>query len=96
MLRHVAVFVFTPEFAASGLDDWIERVRDLALLVPEVRSMSVGRNVVEGANAWQVGIVADFADRAGLDAYNAHPAHRAVQVISGPVKQSLAIVDFEV
>jgi hypothetical protein len=95
MLRHVAVFVFTPEFDADGLDDWIERIRELAAVVPEVRSMSIGRNVITGTHAWQVAIVADFENRAGLDAYNHHPAHQKVLEISGPVKERLATVDFE-
>ena len=96
MLRHVAVFVFAPEFEASGLDDWMERVRELAFLVPGVRMLSIGRNVIEGESAWQVGLVADFEDRAALEAYNAHPAHQAVLAISGPVRERRAIVDFEV
>lgn len=96
MLRHVAVFVFTPEFTTNGLDDWIERVRELPFVIPQVRSMSVGRNVVEGGSAWQVAIVADFDDRAGLEAYNAHPAHQRVLEISGPVKERLATVDLEI
>jgi len=95
MLRHVAVFVFTPEFHENGLDDWIERVRELAFVVPQVRSMSIGRNVVDGGNAWQVAIVADFEDRAGLEAYNTHPAHEKVRELSRSVKERFATVDFE-
>jgi hypothetical protein len=96
MLRHVAVFVFTPEFAENGLDDWIESVARLADVIPEVQALSIGRNVVDGGNAWQVAIVADFEDRAGLEAYNVHSSHLQVREISGPVKERLAIVDFEI
>jgi hypothetical protein len=96
VLRHVAVFVFTPEFSEHGLNDWIERVRELPFVVPQVRAMSIGRNVVDGGNAWQVAIVADFEDRAGLEAYTVHPAHQKVLEISSSVKERLATVDFEV
>jgi uncharacterized protein (DUF1330 family) len=96
MLRHVAVFVFTPEFEADGLDHWMQRVRELAFVVPGVRMLSVGRDVVDNDGPWQVALVADFDDRAALERYNAHPAHQAVLAISGPARVQRAIVDFEI
>ena len=57
--------------------------------------MSVGTDVLGGPASHELAIVADFADLEGLEAYTRHPAHAEVLRISGPVKTSLATVDFE-
>ena len=64
--------------------------------IPELRSISVGTDVLGGPSSHELAIVADFVDLDGLDAYTRHPAHAEVLRISAPVKVSLATVDFEV
>lgn len=96
MIRHVAVFRFVPEFTASEREHWMSLLRALPERIPELRSMSVGLDVLGGPASHELAIVADFDDLAGLEAYTRHPAHAEVLRISAPVKASLATVDFEV
>ncbi|HEX5858208.1 MAG TPA: Dabb family protein [Microbacterium sp.] len=95
MIRHVAVFRFSPEFTAEQREHWMSLLRALPAQIPEVLSMSVGTDVLGGPASHELAIVADFADLAGLAAYTAHPAHAEVLRISAPVKTSLATVDFQ-
>jgi hypothetical protein len=95
MIRHVAVFRFSPDFSARQRDEWMALLRELPSRIPELRSLSVGTDIGGGPAAHELAIVADFDDVAGLDAYNRHPAHAEVLRISAPVKVSLATVDFE-
>jgi hypothetical protein len=96
MIRHVAVFTFVPEFSESDRDAWIELVKDLPRHIPEVRAISIGKDVLHGPVSHDIAIVADFDDLAGLETYSKHPAHEKVLEISGPVKASIAVVDFEI
>lgn len=96
MIRHVAVFRFVPEFTEQQRDEWIALIADLPRHIPEIRAMSVGKDVVRGANSHEIAVVADFDDLDALQVYSTHPAHQKVLDISGPVKASLAVVDFEI
>ncbi|MGI9824917.1 Dabb family protein [Agromyces sp. Marseille-Q5079] len=96
MIRHVAVFRFVPEFAPAERERWMSLLRALPEQVPELRSMSVGPDVLGGPASHDLAIVADFDDLDGLAAYTRHPAHAEVLRISAPVKLSLATVDFEI
>jgi hypothetical protein len=94
MIRHIAVFRFRPEFSAQDRAAWITLLRDLPSHIPEIRSLSVGVDVGASANAYEIGLVADFDDLAALERYSTHPAHQKVLDISGPQKTALAVVDF--
>ena len=96
VIRHVAVFRFAPAFTAEQRDHWMALLRALPAQIPELLSISVGTDVLEGPSSHELAIVADFADLDGLDAYTRHPAHAEVLRISAPIKVSLATVDFEV
>ncbi|RXZ72568.1 Dabb family protein [Agromyces albus] len=96
MIRHVAVFRFVPSFTAADREHWMSLLRALPSQIPELRSMSVGEDLLAGPNSHELAIVADFDDLDALDAYSRHPAHAEVLSISAPVKVSLATVDFEV
>ena len=95
MIRHVAVFRFTPEFDETQRREWMQMVARLPQHIPQIRSMSVGPDVVGGVNSHDVAIVADFDNLEDLQTYSTHPAHQPVLDMSGPVKESLAVVDFE-
>ncbi|RZS64380.1 stress responsive alpha/beta barrel protein [Agromyces ramosus] len=96
MIRHVAVFRFVPEFTTEHREHWMALVRALPDRIPQLRSMTVGADVLRGPASYELAIVADFDDLDGLEAYTRHPAHAEVLRISAPVKASLATVDFEI
>lgn len=95
MIRHVAVFTFKPEFTAEQRQEWIEIIKDLPNHIPQIRMMSIGEDTLHGPNSHELAIVADFDSLEDLHVYSTHPAHQKVLDISGPVKASLATVDFE-
>jgi hypothetical protein len=95
VIRHVAVFRFAATFSAAERTRWVALVAALPASIPEIRGMSVGEDVLHGPSSHEVAIVADFDTLADLETYSTHPAHAEVLAISGPVKTSLAVVDFE-
>lgn len=95
MIRHVAVFRFVPSFTGDEREHWMSLLRALPSQIPELRRLSVGTDVLGAPSSHDLALVADFDDLEGLAAYTRHPAHAEVLRISGPVKESLATVDFE-
>jgi hypothetical protein len=95
MIRHVAVFTFVPSFTGADRRRWMAMVAALPAHIPQIRSMSIGEDVVHGPASHDLAIVADFDSIADLKTYSTHPAHAEVLAVSAAVKASLAVVDFE-
>ncbi|HEV8689687.1 MAG TPA: Dabb family protein [Ideonella sp.] len=73
----------------------VEAVEATRGRIPGLLSLDTGINIVEGADAWDVGAVMVFASRADLDAYQTHPAHLALKAVVGPLRSARSQVDFE-
>jgi quinol monooxygenase YgiN len=97
MLRHVAMF----RWQDGVSDDQKRAARDaLAALkqeVPSVVEYTVGFDIRRNPNNWDMVLVADFEDVAGLESYFAHPVMNAASdlVASVTQKQITARVQFE-
>lgn len=63
--------------------------------IPGLLSLDTGRNVVDAADAWDVGAVMVFASRAHLDAYQTHPIHLDLKAMVGPLRSARSQLDFE-
>ena len=95
-LRHVVAWKLAADDEATRVAqarEIADRLRALVGVVPSIGTMTVGPNVVEGN--WDAALVADFADRAALDAYVEHPAHQDVVVFIRGVVSDRVVVDFE-
>ena len=64
-------------------------------VVPTLRSMLVGVNVVESPRAHDLGLIATYDDLDGLQAYQVHPAHEEVATYLRSASETIAAVDFE-
>ena len=47
-------------------------------VVPSLKSMSVGLDFLQTERSMDLGLIAEFDDEAGLQAYQVHPAHQEV------------------
>jgi quinol monooxygenase YgiN len=74
----------------------VEVLKTLPALIPEIRAYQVALDVVRDDRSYDVALIGDFADRAALDRYLAHPAHqRVVEADIAPFLADLAVADFE-
>jgi hypothetical protein len=85
----------TPQERARQADTVVAAVDATRSQIPGLLSLEVGRNVVEAADAWDVGAVMVFQSRDALDAYQSHPAHLALKSIVGPLRSARSQLDFE-
>ena len=97
-LRHVVAFRMAAADAADRAAHAAEAARRLNALVgvvPTLRAMSAGANVLFPDQNWDLVLVADFDDQDGLDAYQVHPAHQEVVGFVRSVVADRAACDFE-
>ncbi len=97
MIRHIVAWKLRTDDPAERAEQAQKITADLLALrgvVPSIDDISIGPDVVGGAN-WDLALVADFADQAALDAYQTHPDHQAVVGYVRSVVSDRVAVDFE-
>ncbi|PZU47576.1 MAG: stress responsive alpha-beta barrel domain-containing protein [Microbacterium sp.] len=97
MIRHVVAWKLAAEDAAERRAQAAKITADLLALrgvVPSILDISIGPDVLGGGN-WDLALVADFADAAGLEAYATHPDHQVVVAYVRSVTADRVAVDFE-
>lgn len=97
MVEHVVLFQSTEEATPEQRDAMIAAVKKLKDQIPGIVDLSVGYNFSERAQGFDIGVVVRFVDRAALDVYIPHPAHRAcVEQFLQPIRKNTIVVDYEI
>ena len=97
MLKHVVSWKIADAASPEGREQIASIVAGLESLegvVPSIRALSVGPSVVTGPNHWDLGLIVDFDDEAGLEAYQVHPEHQIVAAHIRSLVSEQAAVDF--
>ena len=95
-LRHVVLWAFKDAVAPAEREAILGDLRGLAAAVPELRSVEVGENISPArAQGHTHLMIQTFDDRAGLAAYQAHPAHVPVAARLRDAAAQLCAVDLE-
>lgn len=74
----------------------ISGLNSLVGTVPSIRSLAAGATVIDGPNHWDLGLIVEFDDQAGLAEYQSNPDHQAVGSYIRSVMSEQAAVDFEI
>ncbi|GHD51279.1 Dabb family protein [Mycetocola manganoxydans] len=99
MIRHIVCWKLAATDAATKAEHAAEITRqmnELPALIPEIRALEVGSNVLFPEANWDVVLVADFDDADALERYSVHPEHQRVGKYIGEVRADRVAVDFEV
>jgi quinol monooxygenase YgiN len=94
MLTHVVMI----RLKASERDQAADLCQSLVALngkVPTLRELEAGVDVIGEERSYDVALIARFDDRAGLEAYQTHPDHRAVATAIRAIASSVVVVDYE-
>ena len=92
MIRHVVMWELRDAADASR---FAGALRECAGLVPEMRGYAVSTRGDGLAGSCDVALVADFDDRAALQAYLDHPRHREVSAALAPLRRARHLLDAE-
>lgn len=89
MIRHVAVFRFREGVTPEQKEEAVRRLNSLVDSVPSVRQYTAGLDLGRNPKNWEMCLVAEFDDEAGMEEYFSHPAHDEVaSFIDGVVTES--------
>ena len=74
------------------------RARLLALrgIVPEIRGMEIGKDVLHSEMSYDMALYMTFDSLAALEAYKVHPEHKKISAFVKEVRIARACVDFEI
>jgi hypothetical protein len=95
MLTHIVVWKYKPEIEQAIRQEHVAQLRQLASVIEEVESLSVGFDVIHLPRSYDTGLAAVFQDRAALNAYTIHPEHVKVADFGRNISEHVASVDFE-
>jgi hypothetical protein len=97
MVEHVVLFKTTPEATEEQKGRMVAELASLKEKIPGIVDLSVGTNFSERSQGFDIGLVVRFVDRAALEVYLPHPAHRGcVDQFVAPIKQDVIVVDYEI
>ncbi|CTQ55507.1 Stress responsive A/B Barrel Domain protein [Roseibium album] len=80
MIRHIVLIKFQPDIREETITDLFEELRAIQQVVPGVLEITSGRSESPEKieRGYMHGFVADFQDWDTLEAYQLHPAHKAL------------------
>ena len=95
MLTHIVIWKYRTDVGQEAREEHVALLRNLATIIPEVQSLSVGFDTLQLPRSYDTGLVAVFRDRAGLDTYTVHPEHVKAANFGRNISEHVASVDFE-
>jgi hypothetical protein len=94
MLTHIVCWKYKAETSESERAEHVRRLQALPGVIPNILSFTVGRDMLHLERSFDTGLVATYPDRAALDFYNDHPAHREVAAMGKRIAERVVSVDF--
>jgi hypothetical protein len=98
MIRHIVAWKLTAEDAdgkAAAFDELAEGFGALPAMIPEIKTLHLGRDLGETPNNWDVVLTMDFETTEDLARYQAHPDHQPVKTTVRRLTAERMAVDFE-
>ena len=94
MIRHVIMWKFRAG-EEENMHKFLDGLKALDGVIPEIRRMEVGVNILE-KNNYDACLIADFDDFEALDRYKKVPRHVAVSTLCKSIREARGAVDFEI
>jgi hypothetical protein len=95
MLTHIVIWKYRDDVPQGTREVHISLLRHLPGVISEIRSFSIGFDVLHLPRSYDMGLVATFDDREGLATYTNHPEHLKAAAMSKDISAHIASVDFE-
>ena len=93
MIKHVVIWKFK-EGTENEMQAFIDGLRGLYGVIPQIRSQEVGVNVLPGN--YDAVLISTFDSLADLETYKNDPRHVAVASLCKEIRTDRVAVDFEV
>jgi hypothetical protein len=94
MLIHIVCWKYKGDINDAEREDHREKLRALESVIPEVRRMAVGEDILHLDRSFDTGLVVDFEDAEALQRYTDHPQHLEVALLGKTIAEKVVSVDF--
>lgn len=96
VLRHVVMFRFKDTATPEKIKEIEEAFRALPSKIPEIQDFEWGVDLKQGksCDGFTHLFFVTFKDKAGLDVYSPHPAHKAFVEILKPYLDKCHVIDY--
>jgi quinol monooxygenase YgiN len=100
MIKHIVLWRLKPEAHGQRAADNARAIKDkleaLRGAVPGLLRLEVGIDFERSDAAADIALYSEFESRAALQAYQVHPAHKAVMPFIAEARSERRVVDYEV
>lgn len=100
MLKHIVMWKLADNAEGRTKEENLGYIRErlLALrpIIPEIRSMELGRDELHSEMSYDMALVMEFDDIAAMKRYKVHPDHVAVSEYVKKVRIARTVVDYTV
>ena len=100
MIRHTIMWRFTDNFEGMNKDQIMDKVtdlfRELKTKIPEIKFMSVERDVLRSERSFDMIYITEFDSLEALEVYRVHPEHVKVASLVRKVTESRVVLDCEI
>ena len=91
MLVHIVLARFPNP---ADADEAARRLLELPDTIEQIRSISVGRDVVRSERSYDLGWIIELDSEEDLETYTVHPDHQAVASWIGEHRTDIAVCDY--
>ncbi len=99
MIKHIVVWKLKEEAEGkTKIENALMLKRELESLtrkIKEIRKLEVGINFNTVQDAFDLGLVSEFANKNDLEVYQNHPEHQRVAGLLRRLRESRVVVDYE-
>jgi hypothetical protein len=98
MIRHIVSWELKAEDAeakAAAFDELAQAFGPLPAVIPQIKTLNLGRDLGETDSNWDVVLIMDFESTTALAEYQTHPEHQPVRAIVRRLTGDRMAVDFE-
>lgn len=100
MIKHIVMWKLKESMEGMEKAEIALKMKaDLESLISEIsqiRKIEIGINILDSQQAYDVVIYSEFDNMQDLNIYQEHPAHLKVAEFVGKVRESRAVVDYEI
>ncbi len=93
MIRHIVMWKLKEENKEQNARTIKERLEALPNEIPEIKYISVQKNLNTQDAAFDLVLYSEFEDEKALETYQNHPAHKAVSAFVGGVRTDRVVGD---
>lgn len=96
MIEHIVLFRWKPNTTEAQIAQVVEGLRSLKMQISGIVDLQVGADFSGRSQGYSHALVMRLTDRAALEAYFPHPAHRRiVEEYINPIREDTLAFDLE-